>query len=78
MKKNMIKLISEDYDEVEDTIEYHEYKVSEDLLVECYVTKGKVAPKFLSQGGAIQFMHKHRICGRECARKRTGSKNQQT
>lgn len=46
---------------VENTIEYHEYKVSEDLLVECYVTKGKVAPKFLSQGGAVQFMHKQSI-----------------
>lgn len=46
---------------VKETIEYHEYKVSEDLCVDCYVTKGKVAPKFSSVGGAIQFMHKQPI-----------------
>ena len=46
---------------IKETIEYHEYKVSEDVLVNCYVTKGKVAPKFMSLGGAIQFMHKQTI-----------------
>ncbi len=43
---------------VKETIEYHEFKVTEDLSVECRVDKGMVAPKFLSDGGAIQFMHK--------------------
>lgn len=46
---------------VKESIEYHEYRVSEDLSVDCYVTKGKVAPKFLSCGGAIQFMHRQSI-----------------
>ena len=46
---------------VKETIEYHEYKVSEDVCVNCYVTKGKVAPKFTSIGGAVQFMHKQTI-----------------
>ncbi len=50
---------------VRETIEYHEYKVSEDILVECRVVKGKVAPKFKSEGGAIQFLHKQTI-KREC------------
>ena len=44
-----------------ETIEYHEYKVTEDLLVDCYVTKGIVAPKFGSLGGAVQFMHRQSI-----------------
>lgn len=46
---------------LKETIEYHEYKVSEDICVECYVTKGIVAPKFSSAGGGIQFMHKQPI-----------------
>lgn len=46
---------------VKETIEYHEYKVTEDLEVDCYVVKGVVAPKFLSNGGAIQFKHKQEI-----------------
>ena len=50
---------------VKETIEYHEYKVTEDISVNCYVTKGLVAPKFKSSGGAIQFMHKQTI-GLEC------------
>lgn len=49
-----------------ETIEYHEYKVTEDLLVDCYVTKGVVAPKFGSLGGAVQFMHRQPIF-LECA-----------
>ena len=44
-----------------DTIEYHEYKVSEDLNVTCYVDKGVVAPKFFSMGGEVQFKHKQSI-----------------
>ncbi len=44
-----------------ETIEYHEYIVSLDTTVECYVTRGKVAPKFDSVGGAIQFKHKQSI-----------------
>lgn len=46
---------------VKETIEYHEFKVTEDLSVDCYVSKGIVAPKFVSPGGAIQFMHKQPI-----------------
>jgi len=46
---------------IKETIEYHEYKVSEDICVNCYVTKGMVAPKFTSMGGAVQFMHKQTI-----------------
>lgn len=46
---------------VVNTIEYHEYIVSEDLRVDCRVVKGSVAPKFLSSGGAIQFKHKQSI-----------------
>ena len=44
-----------------DSIEYHEYVVSLDTTVECYVTKGRVAPKFDSYGGAVQFKHKQSI-----------------
>lgn len=46
---------------VRETIEYHEYKVSEDLRVTCIVRKGVIAPKFQSAGGGIQFMHKQSI-----------------
>ncbi len=35
--------------------------LGEDLAVECIVTKRTVAPKFLSEGGAVQFMHKQPI-----------------
>lgn len=50
---------------IKDTIEYHEYKVTEDLKVDCIVTKGIVAPKFNSDGGAIQFFHRQTIA-EEC------------
>lgn len=50
---------------VKDTIEYHEFKVTQDLSVNCYVIKGIVAPKFKSDGGGIQFMHKQ-IIALEC------------
>lgn len=46
---------------VKETIEYHEYRVSEDIRVRCYVTKGVTAPKFNSLGGAVQFKHKQSI-----------------
>lgn len=46
---------------VKETIEYHEYLVSSDVEVSCYVTRGLVGPKFKSHGGAIQFMHKQPI-----------------
>ena len=46
---------------VKETVEYHEFKVTEDLSVDCYVTKGIVASKFDSSGGAIQFMHRQPI-----------------
>ena len=46
---------------MKETIEYHEYRVSEDLNVDLYVTKGLVAPKFSSEGGAVQFMHRQSI-----------------
>lgn len=46
---------------IKETIEYHEYKVSEDLTVDCYVTKGYTAAKFDSKGGGIQFKHKQNI-----------------
>jgi hypothetical protein len=48
-----------------ESIEYHEYLVTEDLEVDCMVTKGKVASKFGSNGGAIQFKHKQTISN-EC------------
>ena len=46
---------------VKETIEYHEFKVTEDLSVACRVIKGLVAPKFKSKGGAIQFMHRQPV-----------------
>ena len=46
---------------VKETIEYHEFKVTEDLSVDCQVVKGLVAPKFQSKGGAIQFMHRQSV-----------------
>lgn len=43
---------------VKGTIEYNEYKVIADkLTVECKVCKGRVAPGFGSEGGAIQYKH---------------------
>lgn len=44
-----------------ETIQYNEYIVSKDMKIVCLVTKGKVAPKFDSPGGAIQFKHKQSI-----------------
>lgn len=46
---------------VKETIEYHEYEVTKDTDVDCYVTKGIAAPKFLSSGGGVQFMHRQSI-----------------
>lgn len=46
---------------VKESIEYHEYRVSEDLTVDCYVTKGSVAAKFDSPGGGVQFKHSQNI-----------------
>lgn len=59
-------LRGEDYENlglpyIKETIEYHEYKVSTDLQVNCIVRKGMVAPKFNSPGGGVQFMHKQTI-----------------
>lgn len=43
---------------IQETVEYHEYKViSDNLTVECEVCKGVVAPGFGSQGGGIQYKH---------------------
>ena len=43
---------------VKETVEYNEYKVIADqVTVECKVCKGKVAPGFSSDGGAIQYKH---------------------
>ena len=46
---------------VKETVEYHEYQVSKDIHVECHVSYGKVAPKFLSDGGGIQYLHRQKI-----------------
>lgn len=43
---------------VKETVEYNEYKVmSTKVMVVCIVQKGKVAPGFNSDGGAIQYYH---------------------
>lgn len=43
---------------VKDTVEYNEYRViAEKIKVTCVVEKGKIAPGFGSNGGAIQYMH---------------------
>ena len=43
---------------IKDTVEYNEYKViAHNVNVTCKVVKGKVAPGFASNGGAIQYMH---------------------
>lgn len=39
----------------EESVEYNEYRVNEN--VSCEVEKGKVAPKFDSNGGATQYYH---------------------
>ncbi len=47
---------------VKETQEYHEYEViANGVTVKCIVTKGRVAPAFHSEGGAIQFLHKRTI-----------------
>lgn len=45
----------------EKTVEYHEYIVIGNITVKCIVTKGRVAAKFGSLGGAIQYMHERAI-----------------
>ena len=43
---------------IKDTVEYNEYKViANGVKVICIVEKGKVAPGFDSDGGAVQYMH---------------------
>ena len=43
---------------VEETVEYHEYRVAADSFkVRCEVRKGIVAPKFDSPGGGVQYYH---------------------
>lgn len=52
-----------------DTLEYNEYKViGKGIRVLCVVKKGRVAPGFGSNGGAIQFMHPMTI--REAVKKK--------
>ncbi len=49
---------------VKKTVEYHEYRVVKKHKVKALlpiVAKGKVAPKFKSNGGAIQFYHYRKI-----------------
>ncbi len=59
IKGTSYELLSLPY--IKDTIEYHEYIVSKDVNVKCYVKKGISAPMFNSPGGAIQFKHKQII-----------------
>ena len=43
---------------MKDTVEYNEYKViANGVKIICIVEKGKIAPGFDSDGGAVQFMH---------------------
>ena len=47
---------------IKETVEYHVYKVIADgLKVKCEVTKGRTAPMFNSDGGAIQYKHHHSL-----------------
>ena len=59
IKGTPYKMLSLPYKE--DTVQYHEYEVVDDISVKCIVTKGRVAAKFGSAGGAIQFMHKQSV-----------------
>ena len=55
--------VDSDYDDlglpyVKETVEYHVYRViSNTLVVKCEVLKGRVAPMFNSNGGAVQYKH---------------------
>ncbi|MCR4989884.1 MAG: TNT domain-containing protein [Lachnospiraceae bacterium] len=43
---------------IKESVEYHVYRVVADgLKVKCTVSKGKVAPMFDSNGGAVQYKH---------------------
>ncbi len=59
--------IGTDYDTlslpyVKETVEYHVYKViSDGFKVKCCVLRGRVAPMFLSKGGAVQYKHHESI-----------------
>lgn len=44
-----------------ESLEYHEYIVTQDIDVECIVMKGFAAPGFESNGGAIQYKHNEQI-----------------
>ncbi len=47
---------------LKETMQYHEYEVIADgVSVVCVVTRGKTAPMFDSEGGAIQFVHRRSI-----------------
>ncbi len=43
---------------MKETVEYHVYRViANDYKVRCSVVKGRVAPMFFSEGGAVQYKH---------------------
>lgn len=44
-----------------ESLEYHEYIVTQEIDVECIVIKGFVAPGFDYIGGAIQYKHTEQI-----------------
>lgn len=47
---------------IKETMQYHEYEVIADgVSVICRVIRGKAAPMFGSEGGAIQFIHQRKI-----------------
>ena len=50
-------LLSMPFEEL--SLPYHEYIVLGECEVLCIVLKGRVAPGFLSEGGAVQYYHEH-------------------
>jgi len=45
----------------EESCEYNEYRVLDDISVQCKVIRGRVAPNFRQRGGGVQYVHHNTI-----------------
>ncbi len=45
----------------EESCEYNEYRVLDDISVQCKVIRGRAAPNFHQRGGGVQYWHRNTI-----------------